>query len=430
MADFFNANVDLTLRTDLSKSYEDLAYGGSYAAIIGVFKKDTMSGDSKKIVLKNSLNPGQSATMGQAVANGNAGPNNGLAGRAGFTVPPFKCYGVSPAIPLDQDAFTKGDNAVVAVLLDESKTAMDSAKMQLDRALASDGSGTDFTIVSHTGSGPQYTLVLAEKAQINRVVLNGTYQSKATPFAASFDVGATASFQVNNITPSTMSITVTASNSWAPTDGHVAGIMGTVQASTSVVTWPGIPAWIVPFASRPISQSDNFFGQNRSVDETKLAGSARKCAGGGANILEGILDLANDIADVPGSNPDTVLGSYQTKGKIVAFLQTQRRYNEGEIQGSGIEVFYKTVKISGGPKGDMDFMASSNWSSTMTAVLDKSTWELYYPEGQPGPFAPVGVNGNPVQYIPGTDTAQAAYRCSAVVGCTAPGWNGMLSHPA
>src|SRR6185312_4365681 len=125
MADFFNANVDLTLRTDLSKSYEDMAYGGNYAAILGVFKKDTMSGDSKKIVLKNSLNPGQSSTMAQAVANGNAAPNSGLAGRAGFTVPPFKCYGVSPAIPLDQDAFTKGDNAVVALLLDESKTAMD-----------------------------------------------------------------------------------------------------------------------------------------------------------------------------------------------------------------------------------------------------------------------------------------------------------------
>jgi hypothetical protein len=423
---FFNPNVDSTLRTDLSKSYEDMAYGGSYAAIIGIFAKDTMSGDSKKIVLKNSLNPGQSASAAQAVLNGQAGPNGGLAGRQGFTIPPFKCYGVSPSIPLDQAAFTKGDNAVVALLLDESKTAMDSAKMQLDQALASDGSGCTLQFVSHTGSGPSYTLVLAEKAMVNRALLNGTYQSKATPFAGSFDVGPTASFQITNITPSTLSITVTASNSWAPTDGHFAGLMGTVQASTAIVTWPGIPAWIVPFASRPISQSDNFFGVNRSVDETKLAGSAKDFSTGG-NMLEGILELAMDVADVPGSNPDTILMSYQNKGKIVAFLQTQRRYVEGEIKGDGIDVFYKTVKISGGPKGDMDLVASSNWSSTLVAVLDKSTWKLYYPEGQPGPFAPASANGNPILEIPGTDTAMAMYRCSAVVGCEAPGFNGMLT---
>ena len=66
---------------------------------------------------------------------------------------------------------------------------------------------------------------------------------------------------------------MTANGGWTPTNGHVVGLQGTMAASTALVTFAGIPAWIPPIASRPVA-STAFFGVDRSVDEQKLAGTA------------------------------------------------------------------------------------------------------------------------------------------------------------
>ena len=133
---FFNANVDTLLRNDLDRAYENMAFGGNYASVIGLFRKEDVSGDAKKVPLKRDLGAGQGATASTAYTNAS------LAGRDAFVVTPYKTYGFS-VIPLDQAAFTKGDdNAVVDLLLDESQTAMDSCKMQMDQALAGDTPGS------------------------------------------------------------------------------------------------------------------------------------------------------------------------------------------------------------------------------------------------------------------------------------------------
>jgi hypothetical protein len=242
--------------------------------------------------------------------------------------------------------------------------------------------------------------------------------SKATAFAGSLDTG---TFTVTNVSTATKKITVVESGTWTPTDTHVIGLQGTMAASTSPVVWPGIPGWIPPAASRPVS-SGLFFGVDRSVNETKLAGLYLD--GTAMGILEGINQLAYAIADVPGAKPDLVLCAFKTLGKINAILQTQHRYVESTVKGSGIDVFYKSVKING-PTGDMDILGSSNWAETLVAVLDKSTWVC----GSPGnkPFVPASASGNPIVEVPGDDTAVAKYRTQAIVWCEAPGRNGMLT---
>lgn len=408
---FFNANVDTLLRNDLDHAYEDMAFGGNYAAVIGIFRKEAVTGDAKKVPLKRDLGAGQSATATTAFANAS------LAGRDAFVVTPFKSYGFS-IIPLDQNAFTTGDdNSVADLLLDESATAMDSCKMQLDQALSGDGSGTVGTITANSGAGP-YVLTLNTVAETNRVTVGAIYVSKATAFAGSLDTG---TFQVTNVASATKKITVTASGGWTPTNTHVFGLQGTMAASTSPVVWPGIPGWIPPAASRPVS-SGAFFGVDRSTNETKLAGLYLD--GTGLTVLEGINQLAYAIADVPGAKPDLVLCAFKTLGKINAILQTQHMYVESTVKGSGIDVFYKSVKING-PSGDMDIIGSSNWNETLVAVLDRSTWVC----GSPGnkPFVPASASGNPIVEVPGDDTAVAKYRTQAIIWCEAPGRNGMLT---
>lgn len=411
---FFNANVDSLLRNDLERAYENMAFGSSYSAIIGLFRKEDKDGDAVKVPLKTDFGAGQSATASTAYANAT------LAGRYAFVVTPVApIYGFS-IIPLNQAIFTKGDdNAVVDLLLDECKTAMDSCSMQWDQACASDGSGTVGTISSHTGSGP-YTLVLDQVSSANRITVGATYVSKATGFAGSLDTG---NFTVTNVATATKTIIVTANSSWTPTDTHVFGLQGTMAASTAFVTPPGIPGWIPPAASRPVASNDSFFNVNRSFNETKLAGLYLD-GSQGLSILEGINTLAYSVADVPGATPDLVIMSYQALGRVQSQLQTERRYVEDKVKGPGIDVFYNTVRING-PTGPMDIIGSSNWPSNLVAVLTKSTWVL----GSPGnkPIQPATSTGIPLVEIPGADQAVAQYRGAGFVYCDAPGHNGMLT---
>lgn len=416
---FFNANVDALLRSDLHDAYEDMAFGGQYAAIIGLFKKVEKDGDAVTVPVKYDVGAGQGATAATAYANATT------AARVKFIVTPFKAY-QEELVDMSQSIFTKGsDNSVADLLEDEAKVAMDGCKRQLDQALAATGYGEIGTISANSGGGP-YTLTLSQRSDILPVVVGATYVTKASPSAGSLDTG---SFTVTNIQPSALKITVTANGGWTPTNTHVFGLQGTMAASASPVQWPGIPGWIPPAASRPLSTGDSFFQVNRSVNEMKLAGSYLAIDGsdstvGVMGLLEGINRLAHDIADVPGANPDTVVMSFAQRGRIVAQLQTQGRYRESDTKGQDIDVFYRTVTIVG-PTGDMEIVGSSNWSSNLVAVLDKSSWYCAAPDNMP--FKPLGVDGVPFQNVPGTDQAVCAYRAALFVYCDAPGFNGMIT---
>lgn len=408
---FFNSNVDTLLRTDLDEAYEDMAFGGNYAALIGLFEKQEASGDGMKVTVKDSFGAGQGATAATAYANA------GLASRFSFQVTPFKTYGFS-IVPLDQAAWTKGDNAIVDLLLDESKTAMDSCKSQTDQALASDGYGTLGTIQSHTGTGP-WVLTL-ESGACRNIGPNQILVSKATPSTGTL-VSGTAS--VTAVNANKNQITIAGSGGFTVTDGFVVGTQGTMAASTSPVIWPGIPGWIPPASARPVSGSDNFFGLNRSQDEQKLAGSYLD--GTKMSILEGINQLAFAVADVPGSMLDLVVGSFQTKGKVMAALQTQNRYGgQTKVKGAGINVFYPSFEIEG-PHGPMSFIGSSHWANNLVLVATSGSWKLGAPDNKP--FVPASSTATPVIEIPGADSVVVQYRANLMAWCDAPGHNGMLT---
>jgi hypothetical protein len=415
---YINANVDNLLRNDLDMAYEDMAFGGQYSAIIGLFEKRDVSGDAIKVPLKASFGGGQSGNAATAYANAT------LAGRFSFLVTPFKTYGMS-VIPNDQDAWTKGDNSVVDLLLDECKTAMDSGKMQFDQALGGDGSGTMGTIVSSTNpSGQIFAIVLNLTSEVNHFNPDQVLVQKTTPFAGTFVAGVATVTAVNQ---ATKTITVLGDGTFVPGNTNVLGLQGTMLASTGLATWPGIPGWIPPASARPIiSSSSNkmLFGVDRSINEQKLAGSYLDGAAAGLGILEGINQLAHSIADVPGAEPDMLPMSFAAKGKIVATLQTQRRYMINKVKGTGIDVFYDLVQIDG-PKGLMSITPSSNWPSNLVGILTSKSWVC----GSPGnkPFVPATSNGNPVVEIPGQDQCVAQYRVQAMVFCEAPGHNGMLT---
>jgi hypothetical protein len=134
--------------------------------------------------------------------------------------------------------------------------------------------------------------------------------------------------------------------------------------------------------------------------------------------------LAYSIADIPGATPNLCVMSFKTLGKIQVQLQTERRYTEDSIKGSGISVFYKMPTING-PTGPMALLGSSNWDENLIGVLTKESWVIASPGNKP--FVPDTASGDPIVDVPGTGNAGAFYRASAIVYCKAPGFNGMIT---
>jgi hypothetical protein len=419
MAYFDNDVLDL-LVPSLHDSLPDMTWGESnYGALVGLFKKGTEDGSVHAISQDVNFGGGASATYADAYANAT------LTTRVQWQIQPFKTYSIT-SIPLDQDAFTKGPHSAARLLFDESAKCMNQARNQLDVALAGDGYGTLGTIVTPTNTtGSTWTITFATQAEILKFEPNKIYTSKATAAAASLDAG---TFLVTNVSVGSKTITGT-STGMTPTAGHVMGLKGTQQASTAFSVWPGIPAWIPPAASRPVSAT-TFQNVDRSVNEQKLAGSYLDWTG---DILEGVLQLESQIANVPGAKPDTLVASFVTKAKVMASAQTQNRFMTAERvkvpdMADGIDIYYSVIRIHGTAGGHLDIVCSSNWSDTLLAVLDRSTWHIDSPGGNP--IMGVGSQGNPIVEVPTSDACLCRYRVAAFVYTDTAGYNGMLSIPA
>jgi hypothetical protein len=409
---FFDTAVNDLLIPSLHEGLADMTWGSRYGAIFGLMQKSDESGSSHAVVIDLSFGGGQSADYATALAN------TSLVNRAQFLVTPFKGYGLS-RVPLDQNQFTKGPESAAVLLMDESEKAINSAKNSMDVALASDGYGTLGVItVVDASSAPVYIITFGKQSEILKLRPNMVVTQKDTP-AGTLSVG---TGLITNVNVGTKKATLTARSSFVPVVGYSVGQSGTQATGTAFTTYPGIPVWIPPAANRPVSAT-TLYGVDRSVDEQKLAGSYFDGTAG--TILDGILTLEAQIANVPGAMPDTLIMSTNNKAKVLMDCQTQKRYVETrEIQGPGITVFFKTVSVQG-VTGLLDIVESSNWPDDLVAVLDRSTWFISSPGNVP--IRPINSNGSPIVEDPASDTCITRFRSQAFIYCTAPGHNGMLT---
>ena len=414
MANPFDPSVQDLLVPALDAAYPSMAYGEGYASITGLFQKRDMSGLSASAPCDVDLGGGTGGDAATAYANAT------LETRAQWQVTASKTYGFTQ-VPLFDDAFTKGPESAADLLFDESKQAMNKAKLSLDQALSSDGFGTLGTVKTATNtSGSVWVITFAYASEVLKFRPKQVLTQKATPNAGSLDAGTAL---VTNVAPGSKQITVTVTG-MTPTVGHVLGEQSIQAASSAFSTWPGLLAIIPPIALRPLAPGTVINGVDVSINETKLAGSALDATN--MDYLEAINQLDAMISNVPGASPDTVLCSMQTKAKIMSDLQTQRRYSETrEVAGPGIDVFFRVVTIHG-VAGDLDIVGSSNFPDNYIMILSRKDWVL----GSPGnrPFVPATANGkSPVVEIPGLDACVVKYRAQAFVYCRAPGGSGIAT---
>lgn len=402
---YFNSNVSAELRNYLERAYPDLVYRDH--VLLGSCTHKAQYGAAVQVPVKIGYSAGQGQSFSTAATN-----DNGTQ-RVNFLVTPNKAYAVE-GVDNSQLIYTEGkEEAVIDILTDAIRSATNAAGDQAEIACFGGGYGVRGTISSNSGGGP-YVLTLTVASDAYNFSNGMVLVSKATATTGALDTGTAT---VTNISEQAGTVTVTANGGWTPTNTHVIGLQGTMQASTSAVDFVGLAGWLPDVNNRP-QASENFFGVDRSVDSVRLAGSYLD--GRGKPILSSIQTLAGSIAQNSGANPDLVLMNPANFSKVQLDLDTKARYIK---TGSDVDVFFEGVGVVG-PKAKTMAIHAAPWCpADHVYVLDSSTWVIGSPDNQP--IRPASPTGDPVE-LSTSDTTQVRMRASFFFYCTAPGYNGNI----
>ena len=409
----FSSNVDAALTQRRETMYEDVVFRLSPA--LGLMKHGDwrkMGGNAIKATIKSGYSPGVGVTYATAFAN------IGETQRKAFLVTPNTTYALE-SVDHDSELYSRGDdNAIVDVLSDAEKSCMQSAALQLDQALFSDGYGTLFTSASHTGTTGTITVTAVAPSDLFKVQVGQILTSKATPAAAALDTGGVNGFTVTQVDAIAGVVTGTTNGAYtaASTDGHVFGILGTMAASTSLITFPGFKAWLT---NDPTALSTSFYGVTRQTDRVGLAGHVIDCTGG-VDVITSINRVLQSISNYPGAKNDLIFLSSSNNEKLMTLLDNRAVYTDSK--GEDIDVLYDGVSFIAGNGKKVTAHVCSACSPSDIFVMDSSTWMFASPGNKM--VVPGQPDGTPFVPLISTDSTMVKYKATGFVYCVAPGFNG------
>jgi hypothetical protein len=196
--------------------------------------------------------------------------------------------------------------------------------------------------------------------------------------------------------------------------------------SANMLKVAGFAAW-VPLSAP--SGSDNFFGVNRSVSPTKLAGL--RFAGAGESIQDGLIDAANQLAanGNEAGDPDFIFinpVSYQT---LVKQLTSQGVYQMIKAKiNEDVSISFKALVLPTA-NGEIAILQDRNCQAQTAWVITLKTWKLRTlgkcPQflTYPGFYDQLGIP------IPGSDAIQLQVGYYGNLTCNAPGSNANVTLP-
>ncbi len=195
-------------------------------------------------------------------------------------------------------------------------------------------------------------------------------------------------------------------------------------ASANMLKIAGVFAW-VPFVAP--GGSDNFFGVNRSVSPTKLAGL--RFAGANESIQDSLIDAVNQLAanGSEAGDPDFIFinpVSYQTLAKQLTsqgvYQMIKAKVNED------VSISFKALVLPTA-NGEIAILQDRNVPSQVAAIMTLKTWKLRT-LGKcpmfltyPGFYDQLGIP------VPGSDAIQLQIGYYGNLTCNAPGANAVVS---
>lgn len=320
--------------------------------------------------------------------------------------------------------------------VDEMKREMDGGIKNLSNNMAFEqfGSGTATRGVT-TGSltvvsGSTYTLQLANPQSVVNFEVGMTLQASATDGGAVIPTGTPLVpdlAQVTAVNRGTGVVTVLETQG-APHTNWVSGSYLTVQgdipaaggsgsgplgASGSYLAASGFSAWMP--ATDPAT-NDSFWGVNRSVDPTRLAGLRYDASS--YSIEEGVTN-ALGYANREGADPDTLILSFQSYTALENALGAKVQYVD--IKHDEADIAFEGIRFHSA-YGYVTVFADRNAIPYTGLALTMDTWKLRS-LGKAPHILTYGLEGLEGLRVGNSDALEVRIGCYYNYTCNAPGWN-------
>lgn len=182
----------------------------------------------------------------------------------------------------------------------------------------------------------------------------------------------------------------------------------------------GLNSWLPFIGSRPVP-GDNFFGVDRSVDGTRLAGVAYD--GSGQTIEEAIVDGLALLNQESGGIPDVCFMNFRNWSNLEKALGSRVRYMDVKLE--EVRFGFHGIQLNG-PMGPLMVLADRSCQDDRAYILDMDTWTMF--SAGPAPHI-VDEDGTPILRNPNTDQFDLRVASYWQLGCTAPGRNAVVKLP-
>jgi hypothetical protein len=370
-------------------------------------KRTDFGGKYKPIPIQTGVTQGRSATFANAQGNQTAPLLQS------FLLTRFSDYSLAT---IDNQTMLASRTDKMA-FLEGSKLVIDSAIRSLTNSLASaifrSGTGSISQIGALPGSG---VITLANAADVvqfeNGMTLQANATDGGTPRAALGYV-----IRVNRsagqITVSATSISGSAADpsGWAPNDYLL--VQGDNNAKIS-----GLAAWLPLTAP---GTGDSFYGVNRSVDTTRLAGV--RYVGTNQPIEEALIDASSLLAR-EGGRPDVCVTNFATYSALEKALGAKVQYVD--LKGPA-EIAFRGIMVHGAASAIKVF-PDRNCPAQMGYLLQMNTWALE----SLGPAPQILRYGDGLEMLRvyNADAGEVRVGYYANLRTNAPGWNAVVQFSA
>jgi len=192
-------------------------------------------------------------------------------------------------------------------------------------------------------------------------------------------------------------------------------------ASTNMLKIAGLGAWIPSVAP---SGSDNFFGVDRSVSPTKLAG-LRFAGGANESIQDALIDAVNQLAanSSEAGDPDYILMNPVSYQVLVKQLTAQANYVS--IKHDEIDISFKALVLPTA-NGEIAILQDRNCPAQTAYIITLKTWKLRSLGKVPQFLTFPGFYDQLGFPVPGSDAVELRVGYYANLTCNAPGANAVV----
>jgi hypothetical protein len=308
---------------------------------------------------------------------------------------------------------------------------VDAAKLQMDGGfrnitnniafeLFGDGTATRGLIGSGTNvSGSQYSITLQNAQQVvqfevGMLLVNFTISSSTISSISSTQLLISSVDRANGVIVGTLNAGTDAS--WT-TSGKGLGIFGDIVAgsisSGTNLALSGLAAWL-PIAT-PAS-NDNFWGVNRSVDPTRLAGLRYNAQ---AFTIEEGMTNALAFASREGAKPDLCIMDFASYAALVNSLGAKVQYVQ--VNHDEVEVAFDGIMFQSA-YGKVTVLADRSCPPQTAYVLTMSTFKLRS-LGKVPHILTYGIEGLEGLRVGNADALEIRIGYYGNLICSAPGFN-------